>query len=53
MDNDEWFKKIANRFKGISGTGGLLGEIANKRNSPVTLLEPGDVIIQQHTNVVP
>lgn len=52
MDNDEWLKKIANRFKGVSGTGGLLGEIANKRNSPVTLLEPGDVIIQQHTNVV-
>lgn len=40
------FKQIVNRLKGVSGTGGVLGEITRQRNRPRVFLEPGDVIVR-------
>lgn len=40
----DYLKTYINRLKGISGTGGLLGEIQQSLKNPTTVLEPGDMV---------
>ncbi len=49
MISDTFLKTLVNRFKGVAGSGDVLGELVDRYGKPMTMLEPADAILSGQT----